>query len=80
VSDIGALTDDNVWVIGGAEIYHLSLPMATHCEVTEVEIDLRLEDDDALAPLLDESWVGTSSPWQTSSSGLRYRFHRYLRA
>jgi dihydrofolate reductase len=80
VSDIGAVTDDNAWVIGGAEIYHLALPAATHCEVTEVEIDLRLEDDDALAPLLDESWVGTSGDWQTSGSGLRYRFHRYLRA
>jgi dihydrofolate reductase len=80
VSDIGAVTDDNAWVIGGAEIYHLALPIATHCEVTEVEIDLRLEDDDALAPLLDESWVGTSGDWQTSGSGLRYRFHRYLRA
>jgi dihydrofolate reductase len=80
---IGALDEvreDNAWVIGGAEIYHLALPMATHCEVTEVEIDLRLEDDDALAPLLDESWVGTSGDWQASSSGLRYRFHRYLRA
>ncbi|NTY58598.1 dihydrofolate reductase [Mycolicibacterium sphagni] len=80
---IGALDEvreDNAWVIGGAEIYHLALPLATHCEVTEVEIDLRLEDDDALAPLLDESWVGTSEDWQTSTSGLRYRFHRYLRA
>ncbi len=79
---IGALDEvrtDDAWVIGGAEIYHLALPLATHCEVTEVEIDLRPEDDDALAPLLDESWVGTSGDWQTSTSGLRYRFHRYLR-
>ncbi len=49
--------------------------------MTEVEIDLRLEDDDALAPpVLDESWVGKSGPWQDSRSGLRYRFHSYLRA
>jgi dihydrofolate reductase len=52
--------DDQTWVIGGSEIYHLALPAATRCEVTEVEIDLRLEDDDALAPVLDESWIGTS--------------------
>jgi dihydrofolate reductase len=80
---VGALDDvptSDMWVIGGSEIYQLALPVATHCEVTEVEIDLRLEDDDALAPVLDESWVGTSGDWQTSSSGLRYRFHRYLRA
>jgi dihydrofolate reductase len=75
-----ALTDDETWVIGGAEVYHLALPLATRCEVTEVEIDLRLEDDDALAPMLDESWAGTSGPWQDSRSGLRYRFDSYLRA
>jgi dihydrofolate reductase len=75
-----ALTDEDTWVIGGSEIYHLALPAATRCEVTEVEIDLRLEDDDALAPMLDESWVGMSGDWQDSSSGLRYRFHSYLRA
>ena len=28
------------WVIGGEQIYALALPMATRCEVTEVEIDL----------------------------------------
>ena len=67
------------WVIGGSEVYHLAMPAATRCEVTEVEVDLRLEDEDALAPLLDESWVGTSGDWQDSSSGLRYRFHSYLR-
>ncbi|BBZ75317.1 dihydrofolate reductase [Mycolicibacterium anyangense] len=81
VSDLEqALEEDNVWVIGGSEIYHLALPMTTRCEVTEVEVDLRVEDEDALAPMLDESWVGASGDWQTSSSGLRYRFHHYLRA
>ena len=42
-------------------------------------LDLRLEDDDALAPMLDESWIGTTGHWQDSSSGLRYRFHSYIR-
>jgi dihydrofolate reductase len=74
-----ALGDQRTWVIGGAEIYHLALPAATRCEITEVAIDLQLEDEDALAPVLDESWVGTSTPWQDSSSGLRYRFHSFLR-
>jgi dihydrofolate reductase len=71
--------DDQTWVIGGSEIYHLALPAATRCEVTEVEIDLRLEDDDVLAPVLDESWIGTSGDWHDSTSGLRYRFHSFLR-
>jgi dihydrofolate reductase len=30
--------------------------------------------------VLDESWVGTTGDWLTSSSGLRYRFHSYTRA
>ena len=71
--------DDQTWVIGGSEIYHLALPAATRCEVTEVEIDLQLEDDDALAPVLEESWIGSSGDWQDSTSGLRYRFHSFLR-
>lgn len=78
--DLEDTLSGDCWVIGGSEIYHLALPAATRCEVTEVEIDLRLEDDDALAPMLDESWVGTSEPWQDSSSGLRYRFHTFVRA
>jgi dihydrofolate reductase len=72
-------TREPTWVIGGSEIYHLALSAATRCEVTEVDIDLRLEDDDALAPVLEESWIGTSGHWQDSSSGLRYRFHSYIR-
>ena len=79
-SDPAEALTNGTWVIGGAEIYHLALPAATQCEVTEVDVDLRLQDDDALAPLLDEAWVGTSGDWQTSGSGLRYRFHSYLRA
>lgn len=75
-----ALNQDEAWVIGGEQIYALALPAATRCEVTEVEIDLRREDGDAVAPVLDESWVGTAGEWLTSSSGLRYRFHSYTRA
>ena len=75
-----ALTDDETWVIGGEQIYAVALPVATRCEVTEVEIDLPREDDDAVAPVLDETWVGSSGDWLTSESGLRYRFHSYLRA
>lgn len=71
---------DDAWVIGGSQIYGLALPLAARCEVTEVDIDLRREDDDALAPVLDESWSGTEGPWQDSSSGLRYRFYSYRRS
>jgi dihydrofolate reductase len=75
-----ALTDDETWVIGGEQIYALALPLATRCEVTEIEIDLPRQDADATAPVLDESWIGSAGEWLTGSSGLRYRYHSYHRA
>jgi dihydrofolate reductase len=77
--DLGNGTDEQTWVIGGAQIYALALPVATRCEVTEVEIDLRRQDDDAVAPVLDEQWIGTEGDWFTSASGLRYRFSSFSR-
>lgn len=74
-----ALTDDSVWVIGGAQIYTAALPIATRCEVTEIEIDLPRQDADVMAPVLDESWIGAAGDWLTSTSGLRYRFYSYRR-
>ena len=75
-----ALTSDESWVIGGEQIYALALPIATRCEVTEVEIDLPRQDADAVAPVLDGTWIGTTGEWLTSRSGLRYRFYSYHRA
>lgn len=72
------LSDGNTWVIGGAQIYALALPLATRCEVTEVDVALTREGDDAVAPVLDEAWVGTAGEWLTSASGLRYRFLSYV--
>lgn len=71
--------ESETWVIGGEQIYLLALPHATRCEVTEIEIDLRREDDDAVAPVLDETWMGETGEWQLSRSGIRYRFHSYRR-
>ncbi len=75
-----ALTDDVTWVIGGGQIYAQALPIATRCEVTEVDVELPREDEDALAPVLDEMWVGVEGDWMVSTSGLRYRFFNYTRA
>ncbi|OHV06037.1 dihydrofolate reductase [Mycobacterium talmoniae] len=74
-----ALTDDDTWVIGGGEIYALALPLATRCEVTEVDIDLPRQDRDVVAPVLDESWLASTGEWLTSRTGLRYRLHSYRR-
>nr|WP_090274683.1 dihydrofolate reductase [Mycolicibacterium komanii]CRL67619.1 dihydrofolate reductase [Mycolicibacterium komanii] len=74
-----APADGPVWVIGGAQIYTAALPLATRCEVTEIEIDLPRQDADVMAPVLDESWIGAAGDWLTSTSGLRYRFYSYRR-
>jgi dihydrofolate reductase len=71
--------EPQTWVIGGAQIYLLALPLANRCEVTEVDIDLPRDDDDALAPVLDDGWLGVMGEWRLSRSGLRYRFHSYCR-
>lgn len=75
-----SLSEPEAWVIGGAQIYVQALPLATRCEVTEIEIDLVRDDEDALAPVLDEAWRGETGDWQVSRCGLRYRFHSYRRA
>lgn len=74
-----AFRGGETWVIGGGQIYALALPIATCCEVTEVDVDLPRQDADAVAPVLDESWEGAAGDWLTSSSGLRYRFYSYQR-
>ncbi|OBH87023.1 dihydrofolate reductase [Mycobacterium scrofulaceum] len=72
--------EPRTWVIGGEQVYLLALPHANRCEVTEVEVDLRRDDDDALAPVLDDTWLGETAEWQVSRTGLRYRLHSYRRA
>ena len=72
-------TEPETWVIGGAQIYLLALAHASRCELTEVDINLPRDDDDALAPVLDETWLGKTGEWQVSRTGLRYRFHSYCR-
>lgn len=80
VSDLQDAPLDDAWVIGGAQIYGLAMPLATRCEITEVDLDLRREDHDVLAPMLDETWTGTAGEWQDSSAGLRYRFYTFVRS
>jgi dihydrofolate reductase len=75
-----ALTDPDTWVVGGEQIYTLAMPLANRCEVTEVDIDLARDDGDVVAPVLDETWVGMTGGWEISRTGLRYRFHSYLRS
>jgi dihydrofolate reductase len=74
---VTALPDDlDGWVIGGAQLYKLALPLADRVEITEIDVDV---DGDAFAPTLDDSWSVIRGDWLTSGSGLRYRFCSYHR-
>lgn len=73
---LDGLGDGTVWIIGGAELYGQTLPIADRVEVTE--IDLRV-DGDTVAPELGEEWTAHPQPWQNAANGMRYRFVRYLR-
>jgi dihydrofolate reductase len=68
---------DDVWVIGGAQIYAQALPLAQRVEVTVIEQDI---EGDAYAPLLGPEWRADSDEAHVSAQGLPYRFVRYLRA
>ncbi|MFE3444246.1 dihydrofolate reductase [Nocardia sp. NPDC059180] len=68
---------EDVWVIGGGEIYRAALEYATELLVTEIEADIT---GDAYAPAIDPQWqADADTPWQQSSAGPRYRIRRYTR-
>ena len=61
-----------VWVIGGAEIYAQALPYARKAVITE--IDLTVEGGDAFAPQFGSQWQETAREDHVSAQGLPYRF------
>ncbi len=74
----GLASDDEVWVIGGGEIYRQALPFADQVLITQIDTDA---PGDVHAPEIPDDAVEWE-PWQLSRSGLRYRFgiHRPKRA
>jgi dihydrofolate reductase len=68
---------EQVWIIGGAQIYAQALPLAHRVEVTEIHQDFQ---GDAFAPLLGPQWRETSRRSAQSSGGLNYSFVSYERA
>ena len=67
---------DEVWVIGGAEIYAQVIDDADRLEVTEIDLDVT---GDAYAPDKTGWRLVSEGDWQTSRTGIRYRFLRYER-
>ena len=65
---------ENVWVIGGAQIYAQALPLANTAMVTEIDADF---DGDAFAPQFGPEWRETSREAHTSVNGLGFSFVTY---
>ena len=67
---------EQVWVIGGAQIYAQTLPLAKRVVVTEIDSDF---EGDAYAPTLDANWKETNREQHSSTTGLNYSFATYTR-
>jgi dihydrofolate reductase len=68
---------EEVWVIGGAQIYAHAEPLADRIEVTEIDQDF---DGDAFAPPLGEEWRETAREAHVSSQGLPFSFVTFEKA
>ena len=67
---------EQVWVIGGAQIYTEALPFAKRVVVTEIDNDF---EGDAFAPPLGAEWRQTERESHTSKTGLGFSFATYIR-
>ncbi len=65
---------NTVWVIGGAQLYALALPLASAAVVTEIDADF---EGDAFAPVLGPHWVETSRESHIARCGLHFSFVNY---
>jgi len=78
VEEVLAMTagEDNVWVIGGGEIYAALLPYCQRCLITKVEAEA---DYDTMFPNLDRhpDWLVEEEGEPRFDGALRYRFVTY---
>jgi dihydrofolate reductase len=80
---VGSLTDaleltqpNHTWIIGGGELYSAAIAFAQTLSVTEIDAEI---EGDAFAPPIGPEWTGDDPAWLTSSTGLKYRFVKYVR-
>lgn len=67
---------DEVWVMGGAQLYAATVAEADRCVVTEIDT---VVDGDTFAPEVPAGWSVHAGDWATSSTGLRYRVVTHAR-
>ena len=62
----------DLWVIGGAEVYAMALPLADRLEITEVHVQV---EGDAVAPRIDsQTWPEVARSRHTAANGTDYSF------
>jgi len=66
----------DVWVIGGAQLYAQTEPLASTAVVTEIEKEF---EGDAFAPTLGAAWQETTRERHIAASGLPFSFVTYTR-
>lgn len=62
---------ENVWVIGGAQVYEQALPVAHHAFITEIDDFI---EGDAFAPKLGPNWKETSYSRHVAKNSIKYSF------
>jgi dihydrofolate reductase len=68
--------ESDAWVIGGAEIYALALPLASSAVVTEIEASY---EGNAYAPQFGPQWAETRRERHLSANGLSFSFVTYCK-
>jgi dihydrofolate reductase len=63
--------EKEIFIVGGAEIYNLFLPLASRLLLTKIEFSA---DCDAHFPVVERTWTQTSKQEHTSSTGLKFEF------
>ncbi len=62
------------WVVGGAQLYHLAMPLASAAKVTEIEADF---PGDVHAPQFGPQWHEVARQRHVSAAGQSYSFVTY---
>jgi dihydrofolate reductase len=65
---------ENVWIIGGAQLYREALPMADSAVVTELQ---QAFEGDAYAPEIGPDWTELQRETHTSVNGMAFSFVTY---
>ncbi|MBG6182368.1 dihydrofolate reductase [Arthrobacter sp. CAN_A214] len=71
---------EEVWIIGGGQVYETALARANAAFVTVIEAEV---EGDTFAPLLDSDWklsaLTPETGWLTAENGTRYRISLWTR-